>query len=511
MNIAGELDRTASDRGDRAALHSGDTVWTFADLDARASEVATGLEHAGVRPGDRVMIVMGNEAEHVADWYGITKAGALPVDLNIALGDEEWAAILDDCTPRAVLAGAALAPRMRSLLDRPDRPAELWAAGDVTGAAPLAGLGAGTPARPAVPRQGGDPAVIAYTSGTTGVPKGVVHDHDRLRHHLDVCVEALGYGPDDVVVNLLPLFPLHAFLAQAGLCVHVGCQLVLLGRFDAAVLAAESRRHRFTTGTFVPAIVGALLALPPEARPQFVAGSRFNIGGAPLPPEIRERFEAAFGVTLLQGYGSTEVMGAIAMERAGRRPPWGACGELFPRLEGFVRVVDDDGHDVAAGTVGEFAVHASRAMVGYWGNEAATKEAFVDGQWYRMGDLGRIDGDGFVAVVDRCKDMIIRGGFNIYSAEIERVLSEHPAVAEGTVVGWPDKRLGEVPVAYVVTRPDVAAGDALGDELRRTVAERLGPLKVVERVEFVAPFDLPRNAMGKVLKRELRARLAHAG
>ncbi|HVW35303.1 MAG TPA: fatty acid--CoA ligase family protein, partial [Acidimicrobiia bacterium] len=364
---------------------------------------------------------------------------------------------------------------------------------------------------PAVARRGSDPAVIAYTSGTTGRPKGVVHDHDRLRHHLDVCVEALGYGPDDVVVNLLPLFPLHAFLAQAGLCVHVGCPLVLLGRFDPAVLTAESHRHRFTTGTFVPAIVAALLALPADARPHFVPGSRFNIGGAPLPPEMRARFESTYGVTLLQGYGSTEVMGSIAMERPGRRPPWGACGELFPRLEGLVRVLDEEGRDVDAGEVGEFAVHASRALVGYWGDERQTEAAFVDGQWYRMGDLGRIDADGFVSVVDRVRDMIIRGGFNIYSAEIERVLAEHPAVAEATVVGRPDGRLGEVPVAFVVTRPGVPAGPALAGELRTGVAGRLGPLKVVEEITFVAAGDLPRNAMGKVLKRELRARLAPVG
>ena len=511
MNIAAELDRAARDDGGRAALHFGAEMWTFAGLDARASAVATGLENAGVGPGDRVVIAMGNQPEHVAAWYGIAKAGALPVDLNILLGDEEWAAILDDCAPRAVLAGGEFGGRLRDLLAGRPGVAGVWATGDGAGTAPFAELGAGSGPRPAAARRDSDPAVIAYTSGTTGRPKGVVHDHARLRHHLDVCVEALGYGPEDVVVNLLPLFPLHAFLAQAALCVHVGCPLVLLGRFDPQVLTAESRRHRFTTGTFVPAIVGALLALPPEARPSFVPGSRFNIGGAPLPPEIRERFESAFGVTLLQGYGSTEVMGSIAMERAGRRPPWGACGELFPRLDGLVRVVDDDGRDVEPGTVGEFAVHASRAMVGYWGNETLTKEAFLDGEWYRMGDLGRIDEHGFVAVVDRCKDMIIRGGFNIYSAEIERVLSEHPAVAEATVVARPDERLGEVPVAYVVVRPDEPAGAALADELRSTVAQRLGPLKVVERIDFVAPAELPRNAMGKVLKRQLRARLAPAG
>jgi long-chain acyl-CoA synthetase len=250
--------------------------------------------------------------------------------------------------------------------------------------------------------------------------------------------------------------------------------------------------------------------MPEEARPVFARGRAFNIGGAALHPEVRDRFEAAFGVTLVQGFGSTEVMGAVAMERADRRAPWGSCGSVWPGAEELVRVVDDEGRDVPAGDVGEFVVHCTRATAGYWEHPDLTDEAFFDGEWFRMGDLGRIDNEGFVYLLDRKKDMIIRGGFNIYSAEIERVLNEHPAVAVAVVVGVEHERLGEVPRAYVVLTPDQQPSDELESALRATATERLGALKSPDEINFVTFDALPRNAMGKVLKRELRASVADA-
>ncbi|MGH2726071.1 MAG: class I adenylate-forming enzyme family protein, partial [Actinomycetota bacterium] len=349
----------------------------------------------------------------------------------------------------------------------------------------------------------------AYTSGTTGFPKGVMHSHGLLTYQLDTVRDVNGYEPDDTIINLTPLFPLHGFLLQPAMAVHVGCTLLMLERFSPAGLAALSRTNVITTGTFVPAIVVALLQMPEEERPVFKKGTSYFVGGAPLHPEVRNRFETGFGVTLLQGYGSTEVMGAIAMERKERRAPWGSCGELWPGAEEKVRVLDDDGKDVAAGRIGEFAVHRSLATMGYWENTGQTTEAFHDGTWFRMGDLGRIDENGFVFLLDRKKDMIIRGGFNIYSAELERALNEHPAVAEATILGIPHDTLGEVPKAYIVLRPGNEPGEELAKELREHTVARLGTLKVPEEIEFVALEDLPRNAMGKVLKRALRERAKH--
>jgi long-chain acyl-CoA synthetase len=508
MNIAADLDQVAATRsGHPVIIASDDSRWTFADLDLRASRVATGLEAAGVVPGDRVAIVMGNLPEHVASWYGILKAGAVPVDLNILLADEEWRYILSDCRPAAAICGPEFSKRVSVLAQDLDPAPPVFAARGGEGAAPLDELGAGTARRDAVDRDDSDLAVIAYTSGTTGFPKGVMHTHGLLRLQLDLLRDHLFRAtPDDVIAAVLPLFPLHANLCQAACAVHVGCSLLLLERFDPAALAQASRRHRITAGTFAPSMLIAMLQMPQEERPAFPGGRCFFVGGAPLHPEVRDRFERDFGIMTLQGFGSTEVMGAVAMEQPERRAPWGSCGELQPGAAGLVRVIDDDGNDVPAGEVGEFAVHRDRATMGYWGNPGLTEEAFLDGTWFHMGDLGRIDENGFVFLLDRKKDMIIRGGFNIYSAELERVLNEHEAVAEATVIGIPHDRLGEVPKAIIVLRPSHEGSDALAKELVAVCAKRLGKMKVPEEIEFVGFADLPRNAMGKVLKRELRSR-----
>ncbi len=510
MNIASDLDRAAASRPSHPVMifDEGRQRWSFEELDLRASRIATGLEQAGVTPGDRVGIAMSSWPEHVASWYGITKAGAVPVDLNILLSDDEWSFILKDCRPSAMLVGADYAKRIAGISAELNPPVPVWVArGGADDGESLDTLGAGTGARPAVERADDDLCVIAYTSGTTGFPKGVMHSHGLLNYQLDTVRDVNGYEADDTIINLTPLFPLHGFLLQPAMAAHVGCTLLMLERFSPQGLASLSRTHVITTGTFVPAIVIALLQMPEEERAQFKKGTSYFVGGAPLHPDVRTRFESAFGVTLLQGFGSTEVMGAIAMERKERRAPWGSCGELWPGAEKKVRVVDEDLRDVPAGEVGEFAVHRSLATKGYWENPDQTRDAFIDGEWFRMGDIGRIDENGFVFLLDRKKDMIIRGGFNIYSAELERALGEHPAVAEPTVLGIPHATLGEVPKAYVVLRPGNEPTDALAEELKELTVRRLGKLKVPEEIEFVALEDLPRNAMGKVLKRELRERV----
>ena len=514
MNVAERLDQTAAARPDHPALvfGDGDQCWTYAELDARASQVAAGLVELGIDAGDRVALFLTNSPDHVAAWFGALKAGIVPVDMNIVLGDEEWRYILEDCSPSAAIVAAPFAERVEALGE---------ALGfDVVEAGPAPGsrrwlwsLGEGAGRAASLPVDDETLAVIAYTSGTTGLPKGVMHSHGRLNLALELMAEILSTTSDDVIPTFLPLFPLHANLTQAGLAVAKQATLVLLEKFDPVALAALCQRQPISAGTMVPAIVAALLAMPEDARPRFAPGSRFNVGGAPLPPATRDAFEAAFDTTLLQGFGSTEVMGAIAMERVERRAPWGSCGSLWPGLAegGLVRVVDEAGADVEPGAVGEFVVHRDRALLGYWNAPALTDEAFLDGTWYRMGDLGRIDADGFVYLLDRKKDMIIRGGFNIYCAELERVLVEDDAVAEAYVVGVEDAVLGEVPKAYVVLRAGAEPGDELATRLQAAVKARLGKLKVLDQVEFVAAADLPRNAMGKVLKRALRGQPVTTG
>ncbi|BBY83409.1 acyl--CoA ligase [Mycolicibacterium pulveris] len=501
MNVAKRLEAAAQKWSGRTALifEQGAGTWTYAELDWRASRVASALDRLGVKRGDRLAIFLTNTPDHVAIWFGALKAGVVVVDMNIVLGDEEWRYIVADCTPALIVTSPVFTERVTHLGDELGIPVieqgELWR----TDAEP--------PSTTSVDVDDEELAVIAYTSGTTGLPKGVMHCHQRLDLAIELMGEVRSIGVDDVVPTFLPLFPLHANLSQAGNAIACGASLLLMEKFDPESFTELSRRLRISAGTVVPAIIAAMLAMPEQNQPRFADGARLSVGGAPLAPATREAFENRFSVHLCQGFGSTEIMGAIAMEREDRKAPWGSCGELWPGLaeNGLVRVVDDRGKDVAPGETGEFLVHRDRALLGYWNSPQLTEEAFIDRNWFRTGDVGRIDEEGFVYLLDRKKDMIIRGGFNIYTAEIERVLAENPVVAEAHVVGVPDAVLGEVPKAYVVLNPNVSADGELAEKLMEHVRDRLGRLKVVDHVVFIDAAALPRNAMGKVLKRELRA------
>lgn len=501
MNISQLLETAAGKWPDQTALifDQGAQRWSYAELDRRAAQVAAALTSLGLTQGDRLALFLTNTPDHIAVWFGAMKAGVVVVDMNIVLGDEEWRYILADCAPSLIVTSPLFSARVSDLAGELQVPVieggeNLWS---------LAGEPADAEGLDLAPET---LAVIAYTSGTTGLPKGVMHSHTQLNLHVRLLCELRSISVGDVVPTLLPLFPLHANLSQAGDTLACGATLLLLEKFDAVTFAELSRTMRISAGTMVPAIVTALMAMPEGTQPRFAEGARFSVGGAPLPPATRDAFEKRFSVRMTVGFGSTEVMGAIAIEREDLRAPWGSCGSLWSGLaeNGLVRVVDDNGVDVEPGQVGEFLVHRDRALLGYWNAPELTQEAFADGDWYRMGDVGRIDENGFVYLLDRKKDMIIRGGFNIYTAEIERVLVECPLVAEAHVVGIPDDSLGEVPKAYVVLGPNAVASDELANDLRAQVRARLGRLKVVDHVEFVEASALPRNAMGKVLKRELR-------
>jgi acyl-CoA synthetase (AMP-forming)/AMP-acid ligase II len=300
----------------------------------------------------------------------------------------------------------------------------------------------------------------------------------------------------------IPLFALQGYLPLVASAVRVGGSVFLADRFDAAELGRASRRFGFTYITLSAPMLDAIMRLPAPEQPVFPALRLLTAGGAPLQPEIRTRFEALVGVPVSQGFGMTEVLGVLVADYEGDAP-WGSCGRVRPLGSRDIVVLDDEGNVLRAGEVGEFAVHRSCVMTGYWRLPDLYDEHFT-GDWFRTGDIGKIDDAGYVYVLDRKKDVIIRGGFNIYSAEIERVLSEHPSVAEATVVGAPDERVGEVPVAFVVPNDPMIDGDVLADELLETTRARLGSLKTPAWIRTVDAEDLPRNALRKVQKRTLR-------
>jgi long-chain acyl-CoA synthetase len=460
---------------------------TASELRARVQSMASALRSVGVQPGDRVAILQRNSIDHVAAWYGALHAGAIAVDVNYLLSAEELGHILADARPAVVLADEGMLPEDAGPVGVPVHEPGLWQGADAGAALS--------------PTAAGDPAVIAYTSGTTGLPKGVVHTHAAIAAQIRLLGEVCGYAPGWTSYTAIPLFALPGYLPQVAATLRFGGTVVLDGKFEARRFAAMSRQYSIQYTTLSSPMLPRLLELGENEGPDLSGLKLMSCGGAPLTPEVRAAFESRFGVHLTQGYSCTEVMGAFVMDIDGDAPN-GAVGRVYPRTPGVVRIVDAEGQPLPPADTGEITFARRFALARYWDRDGVSSP-FIDDEWYATGDIGRVDEAGFLYVLDRKKDVIVRGGFNIYSAEIERVLIEHPQVAEASVVGMPDERLGEVPVAYVVP----AADGVDVATLRAYTDQRLGRLKRIEVLYVVGYDDLPRNGLGKVRKAELRAQL----
>jgi long-chain acyl-CoA synthetase len=465
----------------------------------RVESLAAFLRRQGTCPGDRVAILQANSVDHVISWYAILRCGAICVDLNIALSAQQWAAMLDDCTPRGLLTDLANHERASLARSLSAVDVTVWSCAEATTPigddAELAGL---------EPVAGSDVALIAYTSGTTGTPKGVMHSHAGIRAELDLLIDACGFASDWTSYVAIPLFSMHGYLPQVAVLLTVGGTVVLADKFDPREFAAASHTYQISYTTLSSPMLPALCSLTGAEQPDFSSLKILSCGGAPLHPDRRAEFEKRLGAVVTEGYGLTEALGAFVMNIDGSAPH-GASGRVYPTAsEDTLRIQDENGSPVPVGTSGEIAFHRSKALLGYWPDIAAIPDG---SDWFPTGDVGRIDAEGYLYLLDRKKDVILRGGFTIYSAEIERVLTEDPAVREATVIGIPDTRVGEVPIAFVVLADD-ASHDGHQARLKGLVREQLGPLKGVEQVIFLTFDDLPRNALGKVMKPALRQQQA---
>ena len=491
-NVSLDIEAANQQWADKSAIEyasTGDVV-SYHQLADRVEALTGALRSFGIEAGDRVAIVDGNTVNHVVSWYAILRAGAIAVDFNFLLSGHEWGHVSDDCAPRLAIVGKQFTPtiagsgdqaiwEMESLWDHPS-PTELR-----------------------VPRVHSldDPAVIAYTSGTTGLPRGVVHSHRSLARQLDLLQRVCGYDDTWTAYVAVPLFALQGFLPQVAATLRFGGTVVLDDKFDPVRFAEMSRRYPITYTTLSSPMIPRLLELDETNRIDLSRIRVLSCGGAPLHQDDRTAFEERFSVHLTQGYSSTEVLGAFVMELHGDAPV-GAAGRVFSDRDDPIRIMKDDAGSAAdVDQVGEIAFHRSCALMRYWNRGDTDGSPFIADEWYPTGDIGRLDASGYLYVLDRKKDVVIRGGFNIYSAEIERVLSSHSAVLEAVVVGAPDDRLGEVPIAFVVCEP---GSDVTDDELYEYAHVRLGRLKTPESITKVQFDDLPRNSIGKVQKAELR-------
>ncbi|MGW1721536.1 long-chain-fatty-acid--CoA ligase [Streptomyces sp. NPDC002306] len=496
LSVAAILSENARRRPDRTALVEGDLRLSFAEVWRRARAQAGALVGLGVRPGDRVALMAPNTAEFPQAYYAIMAAGAVVVPVHLLLSPPEVEHVLRD-------SGATL------LLCHPAQT-DTGSAAARAAAVPVVALGPeferlaadAEPLPSYVTRAADDPAVVLYTSGTTGVPKGAVLSHFNLVMNATVnAFDANDIRADDIALGALPLF--HAFGQTVSMnsTWRAGATLVLLPRFDAGRAIELMVKEGVNTFHGVPTMFVSLAAAAADA--DVLPELRVCVsGGASLPVAVLERFQAAFGAEIHEGYGLSETSPAAAVNqplfgtRAGTigHPLWGVDVEIA-RAENE-RAVEL----LPVGELGEVVIRGHNVFSGYLGRPEATAEALVDG-WFRTGDLGTKDEDGFLRIVDRKKDVIIRGGFNVYPREVEEVLVRHPGIAQVAVIGLPDELHGEEVCAVVVPAPGTHPD---GAELVAWSKERLGRHKYPRRVEFTDA--LPLGPSMKVLKRELRAR-----
>jgi len=514
-NLAVLLEDSAQAHPDRDAVVLGDTRLTYAQVDGAANQVANLLVSRGIEPGDKVALSCANLPYFTIVYYGILKAGATVVPLNILLKGREVAYHLEDSDAKAYFCfqgtpelaigeeGYAGFQQAEGCTDFFVITVDPAADSPIEGTETLGrAMGGQPPTFDTVETDSDDTAVILYTSGTTGQPKGAELRHRNMIDNARAGKDLFGADPDnpDTYLCVLPLF--HSFgqtVIQNGAFAYGGT-VVMLPRFDAGAALATMAKEGVTFFAGVPTMYWGLLgALEGSDVDVKALAARLRIaaaGGSALPVEVHKEFQDKFGVTILEGYGLSETSPVASFSPYGQEVRVGSIGVPIPGVE--MKLIDDDWNEVPEGEVGEIAIKGHNIMKGYYDRPDATDEAIRDG-WFRSGDLGRRDEDGWYYIVDRSKDMIIRGGYNVYPREIEELLLTHPAVSLAAVIGVPHESHGEEIKAVVIKNRDF--DDVTEQDLVDWGKEQLASYKYPRIVQFVD--ELPMTATGKILKREL--------
>ncbi|WP_028475932.1 class I adenylate-forming enzyme family protein [Nocardia sp. CNY236] len=447
----------------------------------RVGAAAAVFRDHGVREGDVVALVLPNRLEFVVLLFAAWRLGAAVTPVKPDSTSEEVRYQVTDSSAKVVVTEQAGAPGTLSMSE-------------------VAGASSGNDVPEAVTVDPAAPALIIYTSGTTGQPKGVILDHTNVAAMCEMIIQTLALDDTDHSLLILPLFHVNGIVVSVLSPLLAGGRTTIAGRFSASAFFDVVERVRPTYFSAVPAIYAMLVSQPESRKPDTSSLRRVICGAAPMPAELIARFETRFSVPIVEGYGLSEGTCASTLNPpSGPRKP-GTVGLPLPGQT--VAIMNADGELLDDGDAGEVVIRGANVMRGYLGRPEATARTVVDG-WLHTGDVGYFDPDGYLVLVDRIKDMIIRGGENIYPKEIENVLHTHPSVLEAAVIGAPDAVLGEVPVARVVAMPDAAVG---ADELDAHCRKSLARTKVPVSIELVEA--LPRNPIGKIDKRKLRALVA---
>ena len=492
-NLADNLTKTAEQHPDRPAVKLDDTVLSYSQLQDGARRVAALLKSKGLKPGDRVGMVLPNVPHYPAIFYGAIAMGAVVVPMNPLLKGREVKYYLED-------SGASLVFAWQDMAEEAGKGAD--AVGiecisvEPTGFLEL--LAQHEPDEEVVDRADDDNVVLLYTSGTTGQPKGAELTHHNMITNAATSAETLiEITENDVIMGCLPLF--HVFGLTCGLNASVlkGACLTLIPRFDADKALEVIGRDQVTVFEGVPTMYAGMLHAE-GAKDADMSSLRTCIsGGSAMPVEVMKNFEKTFSCVVLEGYGLSETSPVASFNQPDQERKPGSIGTPVRGVE--MKLVDDDRKDVEPGEVGEIAIKGENIMKGYWGREEDTAEAIQDG-WFTTGDMAKVDEDGYYFIVDRKKDLIIRGGYNVYPREVEEALYEHEDVAEVAVIGIPDDSMGEEVGAAVALKEGASVS---GEELQAFAKERLAAYKYPRAVWIVK--ELPKGPTGKILRREVEA------
>jgi long-chain acyl-CoA synthetase len=508
LNLATLLRESARARPDKAALTLADRSIPYAALHTAAQRFAGALRALGVRPGQHVALMLPNVPHFTIAYFGAHYAATPVVPLNVMLTPDEIAYHLEDSDAVALVAWEGFYDQARAAFDRVDTCQHLLIAGAdpsarsaPDGAASVPALmDAATPVTELPDTRADDTAVILYTSGTTGRPKGAELTHFNLFYNAEL---AQKLGPpeqkseDMVALVVLPLFHSFGQTVLQNAVLGGGGTLVLVPRFDPRVALETMAKHRVNFFAGVPTMYFALLHFPEAERFDLGALRHCVSGGAPMPVEVMGAFDTKYRVNILEGYGLSETSPVASFNLHDRPKKPGSIGVPVRGVE--FRLEDDQGQVVdAAGAPGEICIKGHNVMKGYYKRPEATAESIKDG-WFHSGDIATRDAEGYYFIVDRKKDMILRGGFNVYPREVEEVLYAHPAVAEAAVIGVPHESLGEEVKAVLALKPGARA---TADDIVAYCKDHLAAFKYPRHVEFRD--SLPKTATGKILKRALR-------
>jgi long-chain acyl-CoA synthetase len=491
-NLATNLTTTAAKHPEHDALRVNGQGVTYQQLHGMAAKVAGTLRENGIEPGDRVAVILPNVPAFPVVYWGILMAGGIVVPMNPLLKAGEIDYFFTDSGTKIAFVWPDFVPEAtKGAANSGTRIVECGPLGpnDFDGGEPV-----GEP----LERADDDTAIILYTSGTTGRPKGAELTHRNI--HLNALRSATviqEIRTDDVVMGCLPLFHVFGLVVGLNAATIAGASLALIPRFDPEAAIEVIEKERVTVMQGVPTMYAAILNHPRSDGMDASSLRTCVSGGSAMPLEVMRAFEDKFDAVILEGYGLSETSPVASFNMLDRERKPGTIGVAIPGCE--MRCVDADGDEVPVGEVGEIAIRGDNVMKGYWNKPEATAEAIPDG-WFRTGDLATMDDEGYFTIVDRKKDMILRGGMNVYPREVEEVIYTHPDVVEVAVVGMPDDLLGEQVGAAVTLRE---GSTATADDIIEFTKERIAAYKYPRTVWVVD--ELPKGPTGKILRREVRA------